>query len=336
MQKNDEHIISLLPRYFNNELGKSEMSEITEWVDISDDNRRVFDEIRDIWYAMNSEDGSKRFDSEKAWSRYSKWIEEHKPYTKEKSKLLRFTTSLLRYASVIIVTLALSYLLLNYFDKPDESKPFIVEVPKGESSVITLYDGTVVHLNSGSRLVCSSYASKTERRVTLDGEGYFKVTHNSEIPFYVDMKSATVKVYGTEFNVLAYDEDQYMQTTLVQGKVGVLLPNGNEYVLKPNEMFEINENGEVNVKTIDAEKYISWTKGYYTFKNESLGEIVRHVERIYDVKIIFESDNLKNERYTGKIKTTDHILDVMQRLRMTSTFSMGYQFKDKEIHIYRK
>ncbi len=336
MQKNDEHIISLLPRYFTNELEKSEMSEITEWVDISDDNRRVFDEIRDIWYAMNSENGEERFDSEKAWVRYSKWIDEHKPLAKQKSKSLRFITTLLKYASVIIVTLTLSYSLLNYFDKPAELKPFIVEVPKGESSVITLSDGTVVHLNSGSRLVCGSYANKTERRVTLDGEGYFKVTHNAEIPFYVDMKRATVRVYGTEFNVLAYDDDQYMQTTLVQGKVGVQLPNGKEYVLKPNEMFEVNESGKISVKTIDVCKYTSWTKGYYSFKNESLEVIAQHVERIYDVKIIFDSDNLKNERYTGKIKTTDHILDVMQRLRMTSTFSMGYQIKGKEIHIYRR
>jgi len=336
MQKKDEHIISMLPRYFSNELGSDEIKEITEWVEICDDNRRVFEEIRDIWYSMNAEDGSKRFDSEEAWSRYSKWIDKHKLAVKQKNRSRKIATALLKYASVIIVTLALSYSLLNYFNKPAESKPFIVEVPKGESSVITLYDGTVVRLNSGSRLVCDSYTSKTERRVTLDGEGYFKVTHNAEIPFYVNMKSATVKVYGTEFSILAYNDDQYMQTTLVHGKVGVILPSGKEYVLKPNEMFEINESGKVNVKTIDIEKYTSWTKGYYIFKNESLETIARHVERIYDVKIVFDTDNLKNERYTGKIKTTDHILDVMQRLRMTSTFTMGYQLKNKEIHIYRR
>ena len=335
MMKTDEKsIISLLPRYFRNEVDSKEIEAVTEWVKANDQNRRIFDEIRDIWYALNSEEEKKNFDTEKAWKKYSKWIDAQQT-EKKKLSVFRIVSGALKYASVIVVTLFVSYMLFHGNGKPAEAKPFIVEVPNGQTSTITLYDGTVVSLNSGSKLICDSYNSKTERRVSLDGEGYFKVTHDPDVPFFVDVKKMSIKVYGTEFNVYAYEDDNYFQTTLVQGKVGVILPNGTEYILKPSEMLKL-EDGKVVKAKVDVNKNISWIKGYYAFKDAPLSDIARHLGRMFNVKVILDSPNLKDERYTGKINSGDHILDVMQKLRMTSTFVMGYDLNKDTVRIFRK
>jgi len=335
MKKDDKQIIFLLPKYFRNETDEGEIKKIVSWIKESEENLLIFDEIRDVWFALSSEENRGRFDTEKAWKIYSRWIDEHAKPAKTKNYNYKLISGMLKYAAVIAVTLVLSFLFLNRPDNEEVFKPFIAEVPAGQTSIITLYDGSVVKLNSGSRLVCNSYNSKTERRVSLNGEGYFKVMHDPDVPFYVDVKKMTIKVYGTEFNVIAYESDNYSETTLVKGKVGVFLPNGKEYLLKPNEMLRLDEKGNLMKKKVDALDYISWLNGNYTFKDAKLSDIAKHIERMFGVKVIIDSPELKEERYAGKINSGDQIYDVMQKLRMTSTFTMGYELKGDTIWIFK-
>ena len=333
MKTDDKQIISLLPKYFRNEAEEGEIKQITSWIEVSDQNRLIFDEIRDIWFALSSEKERERFDTEKAWEKYSNWIDKH---AKEKSsKVSRIVSAAIKYAAVVAFTVAVSFFYFNKSGEQESSRPFIAEVPNGQTSTITLYDGTVVRLNSGSRLVCDSYNSKTERRVSLEGEGYFKVIHDPNVPFYVDVKKMTIKVYGTEFNVLAYEDDDYSETILVEGKVGVFLPDGEEYILKPNEMLRLDESGKVITKKVNARDHISWIKGSYAFKDAKLSDIAKHLERIFGVRVVIDSPELKEERYTGKINSGDQIFDVMQKLRMTSTFTMGYELRNDTIRIFK-
>ena len=335
MKENNQDILSLLPKYFNNELGREDVKVLKDWLEENEGNRMVFDEMRDIWYSLNSEE-KKRFDADKAWKEYGKWIDEQQSKEKHKSRFLKVSYTVLKYASVIVFTLFVSYHLFYPSEEPKVSKPFIVQVPKGQTSIVTLYDGTTVRLNSKSKLVCKSYNSLTERRVTLSGEGYFKVKHDSIVPFYVDVRNMTIRVYGTEFDVYAYEDESFTQTTLVKGKIGVRLPNGKEYILKSNEMFKVNNEGHVNVVEVDVDENISWLAGYYNFKNEKLKDIARHLERMFDVKVVFDSKGLKEEKYAGKINADDHIDDVLQKLQMASSFTLGYSLKNGELHFYKK
>jgi len=335
MNKGDKNIISLLPKYFRNEADRKEIEEIKEWVEANDQNHMIFDEIRDIWFALNSEEEQKYFDAEKVWKKYSKWIDDQQREEKKTGTVFKIVSGALKYASVILVTLFVSYMVFQGNEKSAESKPFIAEVPNGQTSIITLYDGTVVRLNSGSKLVCDSYNSKTERRVSLDGEGYFKVTHDPNVPFYVDVKKMTIKVYGTEFNVYAYDEDNFVKTTLIKGKVGVFLPDGKEYFLKPNEMFLVNSEGKIKLKKVNPYESVSWMKGYYKFKDETFEEISKHIERMFNMKVIFDFKELKSERFTGRINKDDQINDVMQKLQMTSNYTLRFKIKGNTIYIYK-
>jgi len=336
MKKDDKYIISLLPKYFKNEAEKSEIKQITGWVEESEGNRMVFDEIRDVWFAMTSEKERESFDTEKAWEKYSAWIDEQHSRETGRGNLRKFVMSVLRYASVILITLLVSYLVLfRSNEKSFETKPFIVEIPKGQTGSVTLYDGTAVMLNSGSRLVCDSYKSKTERRVSFTGEGYFKVAHNPDVPFFVDVKNISLKVYGTEFNVYAYGEDDFVKTTLINGKVGVLLPDGKEYLLKPDEMLLVNSEESIKLKKVNPSESVSWMKGYYKFKDETIEEISKHIERMYNVDVVFDSKGLKSEKFTGRINKSEKINIVMQKLQMTSNFILRYKIKGDTIHIYK-
>ena len=336
MKKEDKYIISLLPKYFKNEAEKGEIKQITGWVEESEENRMVFDEIRDIWFAVASEKERENFDTEKAWKKYSAWIDEQQGNETGRGKFRRVAMSVLRYASVILITLLFSYLIsFRNNEKSFETKPFIVEIPKGQTGNVTLYDGTVVMLNSGSRLVCDSYNSKTERRVSFTGEGYFKVTHNPDVPFFVDVKNISLKVYGTKFNVYAYDEDDFVKTTLINGKVGVILPGGKEYILKPEEMLVVNNKGNIKLKKVNSSESISWTKGYLKFKDETLEKISKYLERMYNVNVVFDSNELRSERFTGRINKRDHVNIILQKLQMTSDYLLRYKIKGDTIHIYK-
>lgn len=163
-------------------------------------------------------------------------------------------------------------------------------VPYGKRSFITLSDGTKVWLNSGSKLIFPPVFAGHTRDVQLEGEGFFEVTPDKEKPFFVKTKAFTTKVYGTKFNVQAYDQDQSYSVVLVEGKVGM---NANEnstskeIILAPNQKASIS-NGEklFDVSEVEnMEVYTAWIDGYLTFTNEDVSVLLKKVSRYYNADI---------------------------------------------------
>jgi ferric-dicitrate binding protein FerR (iron transport regulator) len=333
--KTEQNIEAQIQRVITREATPAEEERVREWVSERAENKRVFDEIWDIWYALQADKVSQQFNANEAWESYRNWMHSSREKTKPHGLQRRLLT-IGKYAAVAILAAAISFFWLQTQSDTDDLAPFVVEVPRGETSVLTLYDGTEVHLNSGSRLMCSSYNSKHERRVQLEGEGFFKVAHDAKKPFFVEVKNVAIKVYGTKFNVYAYSEEDFLRTTLIEGKVGVLLPNGEEYLLKPNETVKVADNGSLSVVKSLPERFVSWREGVYTFKHEPLKNIAMHMERMFDMKVVFHEEILKQQKYSGTIKSKDHVLDVLQRMALTSPFQLHYELKDREIHLSMK
>ncbi|SHE65556.1 FecR family protein [Mariniphaga anaerophila] len=163
--------------------------------------------------------------------------------------------------------------------------------PVGSRTVVELNDGSVVHLNCGSRLKYPQNFWGQTRGVTLSGEGYFEVAHNPDKPFVVTAGRVDIKALGTVFNVNAYPENNDIATTLVEGKVLVeeIMNSGRvETVseMKPGQHVKFDKTtGEINSSLVKVDKYIAWKDGKLVFENEPIDGVAQRLSRMFNVDI---------------------------------------------------
>jgi len=202
-------------------------------------------------------------------------------------------------------------------DTVKTSKPRFNElnVPPTKNFTLVLAEGTKIHLNAASRLRYPVTFSGKERRVTLVGEAYFEVAE-SEVPFIVETCLGEVKVFGTEFNVMVYEEEQEMQTTLVKGSVGVRLEDTVFHRIVPGEQFCRNrESGKYKIRTVELFPYVAWKEGLFVSRNEDLASIMRKIARWFNVEVVYAQEDLKKKRFFGIMKremTLREVLDVIE------------------------
>ena len=175
----------------------------------------------------------------------------------------------------------------------------ILEVPVAAEYQLRLSDGTVVYLNSDSRLKYPEVFTGNERKVYLEGEAYFEVAKDKEHPFKVMAQGVEVNVLGTHFNVNAYPERPDDVTTLVEGKVRVGRGT-RQIVLVPGEQAAASAES-LNVKKVDVREYIAWKDGLFVFSRMSLEEIMRQVYRWYGVETVFSDETVRAVTFTGVI-----------------------------------
>lgn len=205
-------------------------------------------------------------------------------------------------------------------------------VPKGEQKQITLPDGTIAYLNSGTLLVYPQKFTGDIRSVYLIGEANFDVKKDKKHPFVVKTKCLQVKALGTKFNVLAYAEDQKTVTTLESGVVAIQRANEESIVtLAPNQQLEYdNLTGEFNTKRINAPVYAGWTRGELNFVSLTLKDIFITLERMYDIHIVVPPHLVTSDVYTIKFKQKDDIKNIMNIVTKTIG-NIGYKVEDENI-----
>lgn len=197
-----------------------------------------------------------------------------------------------------------------------------VVVPYGQRHTVRLNDGTIVQLNSGSKLVFPVTFSGKKREVYLKGEGFFEVRKNDKSPFIVKTAYIDVKALGTIFNVSAYEDEKRAVAVLVEGKVKVsqkdkILAN-EEFTLKPGEAcFYSVSTQESVVKDVDVTDYTSWTEGLFQFKDLALVDVVRRVRKYYNTPIQIEGEQFAKTLISGKLVLSDNIDEVMRYLSRT-------------------
>ena len=172
-----------------------------------------------------------------------------------------------------------------------------IVVPEGKDMKLTLSDGTEVWLNANSRLTYPTAFKGKERKVTLQGEAYFKVTHDAHHPFIVKAGDMETRVLGTEFNVNAADVTR-PHVTLVQGSVKVTSDNYNK-VIVPGEDAAVDEQGGIKVSHVDVNDIACWKDGVQLFNDTSLRDILVQLGSWYNVSVVCHDDALldKHLRY---------------------------------------
>lgn len=199
-----------------------------------------------------------------------------------------------------------------------------VEVPRGGEFHLTLGDGTMVWLNAESRLTYPSAFGKGERRVWLEGEGYFEVKEGKG-RFVVDAEGMRVWVLGTAFNVNAYGGEPDMYTTLVRGKVEIEA-DGEVRTLTPGEQaIWDRESGEVEVRAVNTYLYTQWMKGQFVFRDAALRDIMKTLARWYEMEYEFADPEVADERFYGIINRFEHVENLLEQFEKTGKVHFEYE-----------
>lgn len=195
-------------------------------------------------------------------------------------------------------------------------------VPNGKRAVIELEDGTIVNLNSMSQLrYPNRFTGEENRKVTLTGEGYFKVQPNKEQPFIVTFNGMDVKVYGTEFNVKGYEKNA-SEVILVNGSVEVFNQQ-KSLLLKPGEKATLQASTANITKTnVDLYAELAWTRNEFYYENTPIQTVVNDLMRHYNVEIRIESEELLKQSVTLYLSKDRGIDDVMSILGRNETISI--------------
>lgn len=227
--------------------------------------------------------------------------------------------------------------LIQVKNNDNSTRFFVLSTPKGGEYQVTLSDGTKVWLNSESKLKYPCRFIGKERRVMLEGEGYFEVAKSKDKPFYVESKAQEIKVLGTHFNVNTYEGS--IKTTLVEGKVEVSKTASNSYqkavVLKPGEQSLVQPFlKQILVTEVNTLEFLDWKDGFFVFNNEPIKSIAKRLSRWYDVDFLFQG-NVDNVKFTGNYSRSKSLSNLLKNIELTGTvkFKMNNTIEGRRIMI---
>ncbi|MDD2797806.1 MAG: FecR domain-containing protein [Bacteroidales bacterium] len=226
-----------------------------------------------------------------------------------------------KVAAVFLLFVASNYLFDWTNIITPQGKNISIVTKTGERAMIELPDGSMVQLNSASKLTYSSNFNQKNRSVELDGEAFFDIRKSKTDKFVVKTKHQDIEVMGTRFNVFSYQNEQTFEVTLLSGKVKVVKKEGdsNPVILKPNEKYiSNNATSEFGVTKSDTNIETAWMRGELIFRREPLKLVLARIERFYGVNIDYPKSNksINSEIFTGRFEngSVDDVLKVLTQL----------------------
>jgi len=196
-----------------------------------------------------------------------------------------------------------------------------VSTRRGGQFQIVLPDGSKVWLNTVSSLRFPTAFTGTERVVELKGEAYFEVAKNAALPFVVHVgtredKGMDVRVLGTQFDVMAYDNEAEIRTTLLEGAVNVIKGDKSK-VLAPGQQAKLDKQGGLTLDAnADVELATAWKNGFTSFRSADIRSIMRQVERWYDIDVVYEG-NVPDRTFSGGISRDANLSDLIRLLEVS-------------------
>lgn len=245
----------------------------------------------------------------------------------KQNAILRIYRKLPRIAAILIpVCLAISGAFYYY---SIENRMIEISTTYGETKHLLLPDSSEIWLNDGTTIQYPKAFAGDNRLIILDGEAYFSVRRDKAKPFIVQTQQLSVKVLGTKFNVKAYPGDERIITSLTSGKVEVSAANKDSWLLAPNQqMSYANQGASVEITRIAAEETHAWLTGQLIFINSGFNEIVRTVERRFNVSIATQVDIPASKQYTIKFLKNENLDEILSVLGEMVDFTYQKQGND--------
>lgn len=293
----------IMSYFLPNRFSPDTEEDVQRWI-IEEDNTETKKEASlDFWNAIDMETNGESFQALKRFN-----TKRNIPPIKKKLYPVR------TIAAILIVAIIASggYIYYNY----NHNQEIEYTVALGETKSVNLPDGSQVWINAGSTLKYSGISGSNERTVYLDGEAYFRVQSNPSKPFIVQTPNLSIKVLGTEFNIKAYTDELFATAVLDKGEIEIKAGKNKSYVLKPKELLRYNiPDDEIVISTVSDNEATNWMNGTLVFTNATLQEILKTIERRFNVTINPGNINAdKQQDITVKFIKNDNLDDVMDIL----------------------
>ncbi|NNG27769.1 MAG: DUF4974 domain-containing protein [Ignavibacteriaceae bacterium] len=327
----------LLAKYLSGESSDDENAKVLSWLETDKENQKLLDSMKGVWELPEKD--YEPSDVKALWAEVAEragikgeskeQIIYKMPDKKQRESIFsivfRYTQfPVLRYAAVLIMIISIPVLYFLFSSLGDDNliKWKTITVENSKQSSLTLSDGTILTLDSGSRLQIPENFGIDSREVKLEGEAYFEVKTDPERPFSVYSATAVIKVLGTKFNVRAWNETGKVEVAVTEGKVSFGIDEKPEKLIILNKGFagSLSKNGELSApKQIDVNKSPAWMKGEMSFNDVPFSEILAQVERWYNVKFSLTDSTISNERLAVLIykNSLNDVLDVLTTLTNT-------------------
>ena len=362
----------LLVKCLSGEASEHDQQRAWEWIMRKKAHLDYYSELRDAWISREVAKPLSKQRVEKAWSRTHEKITRKTVVKPISSRSISFAKSFnvsmpwtRLVAALIIAFIVGSFATVYFINSLSESYSdeayYTIEAPRGAKSLITLSDGSKVWLNAGSMLRYPKYFNEKNRDLYLEGEAYFVVAQNKNLPFRVISSDVVVNALGTEFNVKAYPEEGVVETTLVKGSVIInrkgSLASSEGITLQPNQKASFYTGDfipEPLVSVMDAEEEhivktapaaprpmrvrlesnintktaTSWYTRRWVFEREKLSSMATLLERQYDVTIHFQNEEIKDFHLTGTLEE-ESIEQVLRALQLT--LPINYKINQREL-----
>jgi transmembrane sensor len=363
MMNKKDYIEDLLRKFQQGVLSPAEAKDLASLAKEGDKNTQLRSVLESFW--NGSSDKNLSIPSSKILETIKGKLteEDRSQETLQAPRILKLS-SMFKYAAVIILTMGLTWVMKDLFNHnlviiggvsgKDISE---ITVSYGSKSKVALPDGSVVNLNSGSIL---RYSAHFDRTVFIEGEAFFDVKKDPEHPFFVKTNEIVIKVLGTKFNVKSYADEKTIQTTLVTGSIEIyankedVSDKSRLLVLKPNQQAVFaKENGVIFLENeknasdgdgnnnitplirpiainsqVDVNSVIAWKDSRLLFRDESFKDLVRKLERWYDVQIDIKDDELAGVQFSG-VFVKESIEQALNAMRLVTPFN----FKMNKNHI---
>lgn len=306
----------IIIRFLQGRIGREEEEILNNWLCEDDRNAEIFRQYIEIW------DSNKPMPEEEinaGWNKLHKQIAEIKP--KKKSKII--FGRWLPYAA-ILCGIILGTVVWYNFDKKDGATLAQIVIENSEGTLKhTLPDNSIAWLHGKSQISYTHDFAGKERDVLLLGDAYFEVRKDESKAFVVSANNLDVKVTGTEF-MLQSVKDSYTTVTLITGGVDVNTrnkrgENTQQIQLTPGQQAKVDlQTGTTEISVIDTDFYKAWKNGTYRFDDESLETVIKQLSFWYNVEIDI-TENIKNEKITGRVKPQHSIDAILENIGEVSS-----------------
>lgn len=336
----DQYYRKIAEKYFRNECTPHEAKQVLKWLDTPGGKEYLHKKMKADFISLDAEheisaQGLKQIDPERHFNEILSSI--HHLESNEASQSRRdYVAPLLKVAAGFLI-LALASLFVytsGSLSVPEEQAADIVlTTDDHQQREITLNDGTVVYLNKNSSLVISEVYATDKREVYLEGEAYFEVAHNAELPFIIQTDYSEVEVLGTSFNVKSGSE--LVEVAVLEGRVAFKDSRegkDDQVILQKGEYAYLDlERNQIKTENFGVENYLAWKNRELHFDQLTMENVCVQIDRFYDVSCDFENETIKERKLTANVPNDD-FENILSVIASSLYLEYGYDDTNGQIH----